>query len=218
MFKRCPKKIKNFTLVELLVVIAIISILAGMLLPALENALNAAQSVRCMNNMKQIGTGFMPYLNDYNDRYTMWHPSPFNNNFKWIPQNQLTNFGDYISDENVWKCDSHYDLCTVSSVNATAAYSHYGFNFRLRDGEPLSNSPISSVSNPSSRVLSSESRYPNTAPTPWSSFYGYYYVLIDSTDSKEQLYGWHNGRLNVLFFDNHVEIINTDEFAAFTWN
>ena len=54
------EKPKNgFTLVELLAVIAIISILASMLLPALEQAIDSARQIACMNNMRQINQGFL---------------------------------------------------------------------------------------------------------------------------------------------------------------
>ncbi|MHC4884384.1 MAG: type II secretion system protein [Planctomycetota bacterium] len=73
---------RPFTLVELLVVIAIISILAGLLLPALGNAMKTVQITRCLSQERQWGQATLMYTDDHRS----WLPlqQSWGNNFKLI--------------------------------------------------------------------------------------------------------------------------------------
>ncbi|MBI4028410.1 MAG: type II secretion system protein, partial [Verrucomicrobia bacterium] len=134
-----------FTLIELLVVIAIISILAALLMPALKSARDTAKSIKCVHNLKQIGTALMICAGEHNDLVPQAFPWTNVPSYTSYPGNYAPEDGpapgawdcpwlgflyhrNYLKNYEVMKCPSDPVIARGKYHNASSYHFFVGSN------------------------------------------------------------------------------------------
>lgn len=119
---------RAFTLVELLVVIAIIGVLVSLLLPAVQQAREAARRIQCVNNMKQIGLA----LHNYHDTFKTFPRTPW-----WYNGGGGNQSPEFFSGFS-WRC------MLLPFLEQGAMHDQINWSLPLTDttGTPMSNMQI----------------------------------------------------------------------------
>jgi len=207
------KRSQAFTLIELLVVIAIIAILAAILFPVFARAREKARQTTCLNNLKQLGTGFQMYIDDWDGGFPFAGRPGQGRGWvftkdHWIIDVRQGSLFPYVRTVGAYVCPSETPRNQADRNSPT--FLSYSMNAELfAPGDPYDpNQPltISDVTEPAATILLMEENEMTSVGGAGLN-YGWFFPRHQNDWPANR----HNGGGNWLLADQHAKWYKADQ-------
>jgi prepilin-type N-terminal cleavage/methylation domain-containing protein/prepilin-type processing-associated H-X9-DG protein len=217
------KDSRAFTLIEVLVVIGVVSILAMLLVGQLQKMKDSTNKAKCASNLRQIGAALHIFLGDnqntmFSDAHNRAKPERVG---RWV-----TAIREALDQPVTWAADGSplgrsYPLFICPSDPTKGGWNSRGALHGISGPEDsptdgiiarsylpnrfVINRKVSEITRPSKTII--------FADFPWSNLGTLAFYPNSATWYQHYPKSWHNGLMNCLFLDGHVEGLKVDSLV-----
>jgi len=207
----------GFTLIELLIVISVISLLMGILLPALQRARAQSKQIACLSNIKQLTVAWLSYAddNDYKliSAYTEDNPTKRGNEWyaDWVcdgndPNGGIGNTEEAIESGALFPYTKMVEVykCPADRSERLRSYSisYYMNGEKRKGGRITAKKVIPQIRTPGTKMVFMD-EYDRQSNANWNM--NSWRLSASGQQWQDDIAAWHSGGTNMSFADTHAE-------------